>query len=300
MDRLRAIEYLIKVADLGSFTAAAKAVGVPASSISRRVRDLEEELGATLLHRTTRDVRLTELGALYLEHARPAVAGLDHARDLVVDQPSSPSGVLRISAIPGYGGVVLLPAIRKLRTKYPDLVVDLELTDQVVDIAKNEVDIAIRSTAKPPERVVAKKLVDNAFKLVASRDYVQRHGAPQSIEDVRTHKAVLHRGPTRAVHWQAKTDKGWVEVQPEAAFVSNIADELVSETIQGRGLALLPAWGIEQELAEGTLVDVTPKDTSMALTRSEHSAIYLLYNRPKYRLHKLKVAIEFLVSELRA
>lgn len=298
MDRLRAIEYFMKVAELGSFTAAAKALGVPASSVSRRVRDLEKELGVTLLRRTTRDVRLTERGALYLEHVSPAVRGLQHATDVVVDQPSSPSGLLRISAIPGYGGVVLRPAIKNLREAYPDLVVDLELSDQLVDLARDEIDIAVRATANPPESVVARKLVNNSFKLVASSEYLERHGTPRSLNDLETHKAVLHRGPSRAVRWQAKTDAGWVEVQIDAAFVSNVAEELVSETIEGRGLALLPSWGIGHELRAGTLIDVTPRDTVMAITRSVSSYIYLLYNPPKYRLAKVKVAVDFLVSAL--
>ena len=298
MDRLRAIEYFMKVADLGSFSAAAAATGVSASSISRRIQDLEDELGATLLHRTTRDVRLTELGALYLEHVRPAVEGLDHARDLIVDQPSSPSGLLRITAIPGYGGTILLPAIKKLRQLYPGLVIDLELSDQVVDMAKNEVDIAVRSTANPPDRTVAKKLTDNDFRLVASKEYLEQHGVPTSLKELKTHRAILHRGPSRAVYWQAKTDRGWVEVEMDAAFVSNVPDELVSEAAEGKGLALLPRWGIKNELKTGVLIDVTPQNTKMAITRDENSGIYLLYNRPKYRLNKIRVTVDFLVSKL--
>ena len=298
MDRLRAIRYFIKVAELGSFTAAATALGVPASSVSRRIQGLEDDLGTTLLHRTTRSVGLTELGALYLDSVKPAVKGLDDARELVVDRPASASGLLRISAIPGYGGRLLMPAIKKLRQKYPDLIVDLELTDQIVNLAANEVDIAVRSTATPPERSVAVKLTDNDFKLVATKAYLDRHGIPTLVSDLADHKTILHRGPSRAAYWQAKTDHGWVEVQSDPVFVSNVAEELVSEVLDGKGLALLPSWGIADALDNGVLVDVTPENSTMALTRDDSSSIYLLYNRPRYRLNKIKVTVDFLVAEL--
>lgn len=298
MDRLRAIEYFMKVAELGSFTAAATALGVPASSVSRRIQDLEDDLGTTLLHRTTRNVGLTELGALYLDNVKPAVRGLDHARDLIVDRPASASGLLRISAIPGYGARLLVPAIKKLRQMYPDLIVDLELTDQIVNLAANAVDIAVRSTAHPPERSVAVKLTDNDFKLVATKTYLDRHGIPTSVADLADHKTILHRGPSRAAYWQAKTSEGWVEVQSDPVFVSNVAEELVSEVLDGHGLALLPSWGIADALEDGVLIDVTPDNTTMALTRDEGSSIYLLYNRPRYRLNKIRVAVDFLVAEL--
>lgn len=298
MDRLRAIKYFMKVAELGGFKAAATALGVPASSVSRRIQDLEDDLRTTLLHRTTRNVRLTELGALYLKNVKPAVQGLEQARDLVMDRPTVASGLLRITAIPGYGGRLLTHAIKKLRQTYPDLTVDLELTDKVVNLAANEVDIAVRSTAHPPERSVAIKLTSNDFKLVATKSYLDHHGIPTSVPDLARHKAILHRGPRRAVHWQVKTDQGWAEVQCDPVFVSNVAEELVSEVLDSRGLALLPAWGITDALDSGALVDVTPKNTIMSLTRDEGSAIYLLYNRPRYRLNKIRIAVDFLVAEL--
>ena len=125
MDRLRAIEYFAKVAQLESFTAAARALGVPASSISRRVRDLEASLGTALLNRTTRKVSLTELGSVYLHQVSPALQALDHADDLIADRSSDPSGLLRITANPGYGRLLLMPAIHKLRRTYPNLVIEV-------------------------------------------------------------------------------------------------------------------------------------------------------------------------------
>ncbi|MCR9140008.1 MAG: LysR substrate-binding domain-containing protein [Alphaproteobacteria bacterium] len=300
MDRLRAINYFIKVADHGSFTAAARATGVPASSISRRIQDLESELGVSLLHRTTRVVRLTELGNFYLDHVRSGVERLDYAQDLIKDRAASPSGLLRLTATPGYGRLLLLPAIRKLRQKYPDLVVDVELTDQISDLAGNNVDIAVRATANPPDRAIARKLTDENYVLVASRAYLKKHGVPQSLANLKEHKTILYRAPGRIIHWQAKTDEGWVEVKTSPAFICNVGRELVDEAADGTGLALVPRWGVEAQLADGSLIAVRLGDATLSLTRLGSPGVYLLYHRPKYRLNKIRATIDFLMAELTA
>ena len=298
MDQLRAIEYFIKVAELGSFTAAVRAVGVPASSVSRRVQDLEAHLGTTLLNRTTRSVSLTELGSVYLEQVRPALKSLDHAKDLITDRPSAPSGLLRITANPGYGRVLLMPAIHKLRATYPDLIIDVELTDQVYNLASHEVDIAIRATAELPERAIARKLADSSMKLVASPDYLAANGTPRTLKDLTAHPALMYRGPNRLIAWHAMTADGWQEVQMHPAFICNVGRELVEQALAGTGLGLFFGWGIERELAAGELVEITLEDAALSITRSETGGIYLLYNQPKYRLNKIKATVDFLLKEL--
>ena len=298
MDRLRAIDYFMKVADLGSFTAAARALGVPASSVSRRIQDLEAELGTSLLYRTTRRVSLTELGAVYLEQARPAVKALRHAEQTLKDQPSAPSGYLRITANPGYGRVRLLPALKKLRAQYPDLIVDIELTDQVYNLANHEVDIAIRATAELPERAIARKIADSRMVLVASPAYLAGHGVPQRLEDLKYHKALIYRGPQRLIEWHARTEAGWQDVQTTPTFICNIGRELVEEALAGHGIGLFFAWGVVEELASGQLIEITIDGAELSLTRQEESGIYLLYNQPKYRLNKIKTTVDFLIREL--
>ena len=298
MDRLRAIRYFIKVAELGSFTEAARETGVPASSISRRIKDLETELGVSLLHRTTRLVRLTELGKFYLDHVRSGVKSLDYAQDLIKDRASSPSGLLRMTCLPGYGQALLIPAVKRLREKYPDLVVDLELTDALSDVAGNEVDIAVRATVDPPERSIARKLTDETYVLVASRAYLEKHGKPKTLSDLEMHRTVLYRMPGRVIHWQAKTENGWVEVQSSPVFMCNVGRELVTEAAAGTGLALLPKWGVDSQLADGSLVSISLEDAELSLTRSGTPAIYLLYHQPKYRLNKIKATVDFLYGEL--
>ncbi|AVX02779.1 nitrogen assimilation regulatory protein nac [Maritalea myrionectae] len=299
MDRLRAIRYFIKVAETQNFTLAAKALGVPASSVSRRIQDLEADMGISLLTRTTRVVKLTELGEIYLEQVRGAVAGLDAAESVVRDRPGAPTGLLRITCTPSYGSFCLMPVLRKMRTKFPDLVVDLELTDQVSNLASDDVDLAIRATADPPERAIARKLTDNRFTLVAAPNYLEHFGNPKILADLDQHRTLLYRGPQRIIHWQAKLIAGgWKEVMTHPSFICNAGAEMVAEAEAGMGLALLPRWGIEQQLATGALKPLSLEDAELAPSRNDQSGIYLLYHQPKYRLNKIKTSVDFLLTHL--
>ena len=181
MDKLRALHYLLKVADTLSFSRAAQAFGVPASSISRRIADLETELGVQLLHRTTRTVRLTEIGAHYLEQVRAGLAQLQDAEELLGQRSSRPSGTLRISAMPSYGQLLLMPALQDFSERYPDILLDVHLSDALVDLGRDQIDIAIRGGRQPQERVVARRLDPNRFLLAASPQYLAQHGSRPAL-----------------------------------------------------------------------------------------------------------------------
>ena len=193
MDKLRALEYFLRVSETSSFSQAAELLDVPASSVSRRIQDLEHLLGIALFYRSTRVVKLTELGTLYLEQVKPAMAALTLADEVVGQHAETPSGVLKITVAPDYGQFRLLPALAKLRKRYPDIVCDVELTDEITSLTQNNVDIAIRATATLPERAVARKLADGRFVMVASPSYLSRQGTPGTVAELQTHKAMLYR-----------------------------------------------------------------------------------------------------------
>ena len=298
MDRLQAVSCFIAVAERGSFTQAAKFLGIPPSSVSRRIQELESSLGTVLVHRTTRTVSLTELGVVYLEHIRPAVAALEYADELVSADPSEPSGTLRISASPDYGRVCVLPALSSFSSQYPRIVLDIELTDHVSSLENNDVDLAIRATGTLPLRSVARKLSDNQFLLVASPAYIEQHGQPANLQALESHKTLTYRRPDGLLHWHAKTGAGWVDVKTNSAFISNQGSALVDQALAGVGIALVPDWGVAQHVAAGELVSFALADAEVAVSRSSTSGIYLLYRQPKYGLQKVKVAVDFLIRYL--
>ena len=298
MDKLRALRYFIEVAQTASFSRAATVLGVPASSVSRRIQDLEGELGVALFHRSTRVVKLTELGTLYLEQVMPALAALNLADDFIGQQSSTPSGILKLTAVPGYGRFRLLPALAKMKQRYPDIICDVELSDNISNLAQNEVDIAIRATANVPERAVARKLTDGQFIMVASPEYLQQYGSPRNIEDLQNHNALLYRLPNGILYWQAKMVDGWHEIRLPPAFICNQGDTLLDKALAGQGVALIPRWAILDNLADGSLLHIVLDDAEMSATRTESSGIYLLYHRPKYAVKKIKLAVDFLLAEL--
>ncbi|WP_284619583.1 LysR family transcriptional regulator [Aquabacterium humicola] len=299
MDKLRAMHYLLKVADTLSFSRAAKSFGVPASSISRRIADLEAELGVELLHRTTRTVRLTELGAQYVEQVRAGLAQLDDAGELVGQRGSTPSGTLRISAMPSYGQVLLLPALQDFSARYPDILLDLHLSDAVVELGRDQVDIAIRGTRQPEGRVVARKLDPNHFMLAASPQYLKTKGMPRTLDDLQDHQALLYRGPNALIKWHGQDDDGWRELAVPPAFISNDGAALIAMACQHRGLVLLPEWGLKPYLQRGELLPVT-MDQPVSVGRGGEAGIYLMYLRTRYQIPKVRVAVDFLVERLRA
>ncbi|HEX5685795.1 MAG TPA: LysR substrate-binding domain-containing protein [Ideonella sp.] len=297
MDKLRALQYLLKVADTLSFSRAAKAFGVPPSSISRRITDLEAALGVELLHRTTRTVRLTEVGALYLEQVRAGISQLNDADELVGHHSSTPSGTLRISAMPSYGQLLLMPALQDFCERYPDIVLDVHLSDALVELGRDQIDIAIRGGRQPQDRVVARKLDPNRFVLAASPQYLALMGTPRTLDDLQAHRALMYRGPNAVIKWQGLDEDGWRELPVTPAFVSNDGASLIAMACRHRGLVLLSEWGLKGYLHRGELVQVT-LDQPVSVGRGGESGIYLLYLQTRYRIPKVRVAVEFLVDRL--
>jgi len=299
MDKLRALQYLLKVADTLNFSRAAKAFGVPASSISRRIADLETALGVELLHRTTRTVRLTEVGALYLEQVRAGMALLHDAEELVGQRSSAPSGTLRISAMPSYGQLLLMPALQDFSERYPDIVLDVQLSDALVDLGRDQIDIAIRGGSQPQDRVVARRLDPNRFVLAASPQYLAQMGTPRTLDELTQHRALMYRGPNALIKWQGLDQDGWHEVPITPAFISNDGASLIAMACKHRGLVLLSEWGLQDYLRRGELVQLT-LEQPLSVGRGGESGIYLLYLQTRYQIPKVRVAVQFLVERLAA
>ncbi len=297
MDKLRALHYLVKVADTLSFSRAARAFGVPASSISRRITDLEAALGVELLHRTTRTVRLTEAGALYLEQVRAGLTQLDDADELVGQRSSTPSGTLRISAMPGYGQRLLMPALQDFGERYPEIVLDVHLSDALVELGRDQIDIAIRGGRQPQDRVVARKLDPNRFVLAASPQYLQKAGTPRTLEELEGHRALMYRGPNAVIKWQGLDEDGWREIPVTPAFISNDGASLIAMACRHQGLVLLSEWALTDYFRRGELMPLT-LDRPVSVGRGGEVGIYLLYLQTRYRIPKVRVAVEFLIERL--
>ena len=299
MDRLRALRYFAMLAQTLNFSETAGHFGVPSSSVSRRIKDLEADLGATLFVRTTRSVSLTDLGKLYLSEVTTALQSIDLADEMVKSQSAAPTGTVRITAMPGYAELYVFPALQRLRRLYPEIVFDLNITDQVLSLSSNDADIAIRAAAVLPDQVVARRLGDHSFVLVASCDYISQHGAPQRVGDLGDHPVFMYRTPRGVLNWQTLKDETWKTIDLAPQFVSNHGPSLMESVVEGRGFALLPSWAVSAELAEGRLQAIDLEDGPLSTGGDTRMAVYLLYHPPKFRLQKIKVTAEFLITQLK-
>lgn len=297
MDQLRAIKYFVKVAETSSFSRAAEHFQVPPSSLSRRVADLEAHLGATLLTRSTRVVRLTEIGQRYYRDIVEVLAQLDATHEAVSLYQAEPMGRLRISAMVGFGERILLPLMDRFNQRYPDVQLDITLSDELSVLDRDEVDIAIRGGYAPDARVVAIKLMNNDFIAVASPEYLARYGTPSHPLELKHHKGLYFRTPQGPTRWICELDDRWQDVSAPGVGYSNAGPWLLARAVRGDGILMLPGWVLKPYLDRGELVPVRVSP-GLQVTTQPGMAIFLLYQKTRYQVPKIRAAVDFLVAEI--
>lgn len=298
MDQLRAIRYFSKVVETGSFTKAASAFNVPPSSLSRRVADLENSLGATLLKRSTRIVKLTEVGQIYYNDVQQILNQLEQSNETVRSYQTTPMGRLRISSMVGFGEKILLPLLDEFSELYPEIVLDVSLSDELSTLGRDDVDIAIRGGYAPNERVLAKNLMDNRFIPVASPSYLAKHGIPQNAIELRDHNGLFFRTPTGATPWLCNIDGQWQDVTGRTIAVSNNGQWLAKKACQGQGILMSTRWALAPYINSGELQELT-FEHELGISQKTDMAVYLLYEKQRYLVPKVKAAVDFLVARVR-
>lgn len=297
MDQLRAIRYFCKVAETGSFTKAAKAFGVPPSSLSRRVSDLEKSLGATLFKRSTRLVKLTEVGQIYYNDVQQILSQLKQSAETVQSYQTTPMGRLRISSMVGFGEKILLPLLEEFSALYPKIVLDVSLSDELSTLGRDDVDIAIRGGYAPNERVLAVRLMDNGFIPVAAPSYLKEHGTPNHVMELKNHKGLYFKAPTGPTPWLCHVDGQWHDVSGPAVAISNNGPWLARKACAGDGILMSTRWALDSYLKSGQLQELVFED-KLAITQQADMAVYLLYQKQRYLVPKVKAAVDFLVERI--
>lgn len=297
MDQLRALRYFNKVAETGSFTRAAAAFSVPPSSLSRRIADLEKNLGATLLKRSTRVVQLTEIGRLYFERTRDILSQLEQSDEAVRSYQSKPQGHLRISAMTGFGERMVMPLLDEFKLLYPDIILDISFSDEVTTLGRDDVDVAIRGGYAPNERVQAVRLMDNEFIPVASSNYLKERGVPTNALELREHSGLFYRTPNGPSPWLCYSDGEWHDVSGIPASISNNGKWLGSQAVAGLGIMMAPRWSLIDYLESGELQELFFQPV-LQISQKSDLAIYLLYQRQRYQVPKVKAAVDFFVARL--
>jgi DNA-binding transcriptional LysR family regulator len=200
--------------------------------------------------------------------------------------------------MPAYADLYVLPAIDKMRKLYPDLEFDLNITDQTLSLSSNDADIAIRATSDLPEQVVARQLSKHNFILVASPDFINQNGKPQTSDDLNLFPIFMYRTPRGVLNWQAQKNQTWKDIELTPKYVSNHGQSLLESVVSGQGIALLPSWGVAKEISTGQLQEIELKDGRLSTSGDLKMNMYLLYHPPKFQLKKIRLTVDFLYREL--
>lgn len=247
------------VVESGGFSAAAGRLGLPKSTVSRKVAELEESLGVRLLHRTTRRMSLTEAGAAFYEQASRALTGLQHAIVQARDQQLEPRGLLRITAPPDFGRFWVAELLQGYLDQYPEVRVEVELSGRIVDLVQEGFDLALRAGALPDSSLVVRKLAVMQAWLFASRDYLDRHGTPQTPAELENHPFTLFRSREGQTRLHLVGPDGLSEDVTVRGRLSVEDFTLVRHSVLGgRSMGYLPALHGVADMKAGHLVRVLP------------------------------------------
>jgi DNA-binding transcriptional LysR family regulator len=257
MDLNRAATF-VKVVDEGGFTAAARALRVPKSSVSRAVALFEEELGVLLLRRSTRKVELTEAGRLFYDSASRALSGLEEAQAAVTDLQGTLRGTVRVTAPADAGVWILGPVVARFVERHPCVHVDVVLTGRIVDLVAEGIDFALRAAKVVDANLVARKLVPRDAGLYAAPSYLARRPAPERIADLAGHDCVLFRAERGRAEWVLSGPNGEESVEVHGRITVDDFVFVQLATRLGLGVALMPKFLGDPSVERGELVAVLP------------------------------------------
>ncbi|MBU6497200.1 MAG: LysR family transcriptional regulator [Rhodospirillales bacterium] len=293
MDLLAAFRTFIRIAETGSFSAVAREVGATQPAVSRQIAALEDHLGARLLQRSTRSLRLTEDGTDFLTHARLVVEAVEETEAAIGRRRTAAAGLVRLGAPSVFGRLYIAPRIGLLLDRYPELAVELLLTDDVVDMVQEGLDLSLRVGAISDAALVARRVGMTASQAVAAPEYLARRGTPQHPADLAGHDCVIFtRGQTPNT-WSFMGADGPAPVEVTGRLRVNSIEAVMEATLTGIGIALLPSWMIGDTVRRGRLQRVLKAWTPRQLP------ISVVYPSRRFLAPRTRAVIDFLVDEFR-
>jgi DNA-binding transcriptional LysR family regulator len=287
---LNDISVFVHVVEARSFTGAGRQLGMPRSTVSRRIAQLERRLGARLLHRTTRSIQLTDVGASYYEQCARSLAEILEAEQLVRAAQITPRGRLRITAPVDLGADYLAPLVTEFLRRYPDVRIDIDLTQRVVDLVREGYDLALRAGVLPDSTLVARRLGGGGRLLVASPRYLARRAAPATPEDLRRHDCILANDGRPTPSWKLAREGDEVEIPVSGPVAVNDFAFACRAAVDGAGIAFIPEFMVGDLLARGLLVQVLPD------WRSEPAGVYVVYPSAKHLSATVRSFRDFILA----
>ena len=273
LERLTGLIAFARAGSLGSFTAAARMLSVSPSAVSKSIKRLEQNLGVSLFTRTTRSLKLTPEGRDLHERALRLLHEAEEIEEAAKSARSEPSGRLRIAAPLPIGIHLLAPALATFREKYPQVTVDLRLSDHFVDIIEQGIDVAVRIGDLPDSRLLSRSLAPHQLCCYASPAYLERRGVPDHPDELAGHETVAlrYQSSGQISRWPFRLGERSIEIVPTAGIIVDASDALVAALVAGGGIGLTASFIAAPHVASGTLVPVL---ASYAVERHNITALW--------------------------
>lgn len=287
MDTLELMRTFVAVVDAASFTAAGQRLGKSKALVSKHIYELEGRLGARLLNRTTRRVRMTEIGRAYHERARSLLNDFAMLEEQVRSETGAPRGLLKVTAPQTLGELELMEMITAYRGSFPSVDVELLLADRLVDLVGEGFEVALRITTLNDSSLIARKLCDLRLILCAAPAYLERHGAPESADDLNAHRTIVDTNIRFRENWRFNDGDKPIVVRVSPTLAVNSATAVHQALLAGQGIGFCPEFAVARDIRAGRLVEVLPG-------ASDHNlGVYIVY---PHRLHlsaKVRSFIDF-------
>ena len=293
MDLLAGLRTFVRVAESGSFSAVAREMGATQPAVSRQISALEQHLDARLIQRTTRSLTLTEDGRDLLDHARRVLDCVEEAETAVGRRQGTASGLIRIAAPATFGRLYIAPRMRRLLDRYPELSVELHMSDSVTDMIAAGIDLAIRGGTVQEASLVARRIGSSARTVVASAEYLERNGAPAQPSDLSRHSCIAFLQSATPNEWRFDGPGGAVAVEIAGRFRTDSTEAMREAVAAGLGLALAPAWVFGDDLTSGRVRPVLQR------YHAERVSIHAVYPSRRNLAPRTRAVIDFLLDEFR-
>lgn len=292
MMNISKISVFVSVVEHQGFAAAARSLGMTGPALSKKVQALEDRLGVKLLHRTTRQISLTEEGAIYYERARRALEDLEEAEKQIQELKSAPIGLLKINVPMSFGVQYLRVPIVDFAKKYPDVEIDVDFDDRRVDVVGERYDVVVRIGALEDSSLIARKLAPCPILLCASPAYVEIYGLPKQPEDLAGFPAIVYNRHGYAPEWRYRGEDGSSRrAMMHGVMSANSAEMMLSACLEGIGIAILPVFSAYPYLQDGRLVQVLPHFATDPVR-----SIYAMFPQNRYLSTKTRLFVDWLSS----
>lgn len=292
MALLENIRVFARVVELGSLSAAGRDLRLSPAVVSHRLQQLERHLGVRLLNRTTRQVQPTEHGVAFYEACQEVLRAVDHAESVVADAGGTPQGSLRITAPLGFGRRVLAPLVPAFQAKYPRVDVRLRLSEHLLDLLDEAVDVAVRMAVLADSSLIARKIADCPRVLCAAPAYLDAHGTPEAPDDLLEHQCLLLRFPgSQQFRWTLQAPDGPRALAVGGRLDADDGDVLTEWALLGEGIVMKPLWEVAEHLRAGRLRSVVPDHPP------EPATLAVIYPHRQLLPARVKAFADFIIDQ---